>query len=356
MVKKFEQHSNYSLFIPGKSWIFVNPSHGCPQKCAYCIEKKDRWFKNRVTQLYSPKDTTEKMVNSPIILKDRTPLAFYNFSDPFLKDNKKNLFSILENLDKKGWKNKVGLITKLHPGRDYLKKLSELENLKIGLFVSYANLIPGIENTSPKNRIKLMEDSKRLGLKTINYTRPLVKIWTNEEKLSELADQIKGKVDAISLSGIRLTPEIILSLKSKGIPLPEIRTYTNKQRETPFFKKVTKLLKEKTGVPVFWHTSCAMSYVYKEPDYNSHDIRDKMKEGKCSFPCADEQREICYSRKGNSSEEEINEILKKLEKDVSYKRKGETLFLKGNNLTREDVSFVRHLLPEFVKKDEKKKN
>jgi len=353
---QFEQHSDYSLFLPGKSWIFVNPSHGCPLDCSYCVEKKDKWFEKKITAIYSPEETIERMIKSQIIVKDKSPLTFYNFSDPFLAENKENLLIILKKLDSLGWKNKIGLITKMHPGINYLESLKDLRNLKIAIFVSYANLIPGLEKVSSESRIKLMEDSKNLGIKTINYARPLVSIWTDEKRLNDLGDQLKGKVDAISLSSVRLTPEIISSLKSKNISVPEVRTYVNKNRETPFFHKVTEILREKTGVPVFWHTSCAMCYVWGEPDYNSHDIRDKMREGECLFPCSEEQRKICYARKGNSSDEEIRGVLKRLGKKVDFRRENETIFLSGDNLTKEDISIVRHLLPEFVQKDDKENN
>lgn len=348
--KKFKQHSDYELFLPGKSWVFVNPSHGCPLKCSYCIEQKDNWFQDKVTHLYSPTQTIERMVKSPLIIKDKSPLTFYNFSDPFLPQNKKRLMPILEELNGSGWNNKIGLISKINPGRKYLSKLSKLENLKIGVFVSYANLNPGLESISYESRVKLMNESRDAGLKTINYARPLVKEWTNLDRIYELGRQIKGKVDAVSLSGLRLTPEIIESLKIRGLPIPNVKSYTNKERDDNLFEKATQILREEAEVPVFWHTSCAMSYVHNEPDYNSHDIREKIKKDSCEFPCVKSQREICNSRKGNSSNKELEEIIERMGKNVSMERSGEVITLSGPTLTREDVSFARHVLPEFVKK------
>jgi DNA repair photolyase len=344
----FEHHSDYSLIVPGKSWVFVNPSHGCPLGCPYCIEKKDKWFKNRVTPVYSAPETLRKIEDSPLVLKHKSPLTFYNYSDPFLKENKKDLIHILESLDQEGWNNMVGLISKVHPGEDYLERLSRLKNLRLGLFVSYANLPSDIERVSSKDRISLMGEARSLGIKTVGYVRPLISAWTDIERVRELGAQMKGGVDAISLSSIRLTPEIVKSLEARGIEIPKIKTYTNKQRETPFFKEVTTLLKEMVGVPVFWHTSCAMSYLHGEPDYNSHDIRDKRKESRCLFPCVDVQRKVCRGRSLPSGDEDVEELLKRIGKETSFKRDGNTIILNGEELTLEDVSFVRHILPEFV--------
>lgn len=277
MTKKFQHNTNYKLIMPGKSWIFVNPTTGCPLKCAYCVEQKDSWFNGNLTEIYSPAETIEKLLDSPLVIKNKSPLTFYNFSDPFLPKNKEGLLAILGELNREGWKNKIGLISKIHPGEDYLDKLNNFENLKIGLFVSYANLIPGLEFVSYKQRVKLMEDAKSREIKVVDYVRPLVREWTDKERLTNLAYQIKGKVDAVSLSGIRLTPEIVESLKIPGIQIPEIKTYINKQRDDELSSLVIQIIRDIAQIPVFWHTSCAMSYLFEEPDYNSHDIREKRK-------------------------------------------------------------------------------
>ena len=295
MTKSFQYNTDYKLIMPGKSWIFVNPTTGCPLKCAYCVEQKDSWFGRKLTEIYSPSETMEKVLDSPLIIKDKSPLAFYNFSDPFLPENKEGLLAILNELNKGGWKNKVGLISKIHPGENYLNELNKFENLKIGLFVSYANLIPRLESVSYKQRVKLMKDAKVKGIKVVDYVRPLVKEWTNEERLINLAYQIKGKVDAVSLSGIRLTPEIVESLKIRDIKIPEIKTYTNKQRDDELSSLATQIIGDIAQIPVFWHTSCAMSYLFEEPDYNSHDIREKRKKDVCEIGRACVGKE-CRSR------------------------------------------------------------
>jgi len=350
--KEYLHHSDYELITPGKSWIFVNPSTGCPLRCAYCIEQKDSWFEGSVSQLYTPEETLDKISESPLVVKDKSPLTFYNYSDLFLPQNREGLFSILEEFDRQGWRNKVGLITKLHPGEENLKRLSSLENIKLGLFVSYANLLPGLEAVSYENRIKLMEDAHNLGIPTVDYVRPLVEEWVTDEGLEKLAYDIKGKVDAVSLSGMRMTPEIVEALKLRGVVVPEIKSYTNKQRDYSLSERATDLITGISEVPVFWHTSCAMSYLHHEADYNSHDIREKRKKDSCGFPCIEEQRKRCNDRETVSEDTEISKLLGRLGKNISFKRDGQTILLSGDQLNREDVSFVRHLVPEFVVKEE----
>lgn len=352
MRKKFEHNRDYELFVPGKSWIFVNPSRGCPLGCAYCVEQKDSWFNEQVTQTYTPSETLTELRNSLVVLKDKSPLAFYNFSDPFLPQNKRNLFAVLEELNREGWKNKIGLISKVHPGKEYLQRLGGLHNLKVGIFVSYANLMPGLEAVSYEQRVQLMKDVKEEGIPIIVYVRPLVREWITPKRLEQLAEQIKGNVNAVSLSGIRLTPEIVDTLKLRGIFVPEVKTYTNKQRDDELSGEATQIIGGVSKVPVFWHTSCAMSYLFQEPDYNCHDIREKRNKNFCEFPCVDKQREICSSRTEISSDSDIENILKRIGKAISFRREGQTILLKGDLLTLEDVSFVRHVVPEFAMKDE----
>ncbi len=95
-----------------------------------------------------------------------------------------------------------------------------------------------------------------------------------------------------------------------------------------------------------------MSYLFGEPDYNSHDIREKRKKDNCGFPCIDSQRDICNSRECNTDKEKLEKILDRLGKEVSYRREGKTFLLSGGQLNKEDISFVRHVVPEFVIKDE----
>mgnify|MGYP001428947820 CR=1 FL=1 len=350
MDNKFKYSEEYKFISPGKSWIFVNPNHGCNLGCEYCVEQKDDWFKREVTSIYSVEETIKNLEESPLIIKNKSPLSFFNYSDPFLSENTGKLIEILDYLNSNNWTNKVGLISKIHPGEKTLEKLSKFQNLKMGLFVSYANLNKGLEKASSKKRIQLMKDSHDLGIPTIDYIRPLVREWISKDKIKDLADKINGHVDAVSLSGIRLTPEIINNLEEKSLPTPVARTYLKKQRNNELNKEVIEIIEEVTGVPSFVHTSCAMSYLFNEPDYNSHDIRDKLKEDACRFPCVPSQREICYSRKCDTSNEEIKDILSKLNKKVNFERDNDVILLEGRDLKKEDISFLRHLIPEFVMK------
>ena len=350
--KKFEHHTDYDLLMAGKSWIFANPTTGCTLDCSYCVEQKDSWFKKEITPIYTADESIEQIKNSPLVLKDKTPLTFYNFSDPFLKANKGDLMKILEALDEDGWTNKVGLISKVHPSVDYLGQLSELKNLKTGLFVSYANLKRGVEKAPAQPRIDMMRDAKYLGIPTVAYARPLVSEWTSEGRLVELAHQIKGNTDAVVLSGLRLTKEIVDSLKAHNVEVPKLKTFTNKEKDKGLFNKATKIISDIAEVPVFWHTSCAMSYLHGEPDYNSHDIREQLTKDSCEFPCVESQRGVCSSRELGTSDEELENIVDRLGKGLKYRRDGNTIYLNGGDVNLEDVSFVRHVVPEFVKKDE----
>ncbi|MHA1381958.1 MAG: hypothetical protein ACTSRG_26605 [Candidatus Helarchaeota archaeon] len=345
---EFEYSIDYSLFSIGKSWVFINPSHGCNLGCAYCIEQKDRWFRKKITNEFSVDETLDEIIGSPFILRDKSPLSFFNYSDPFLKENRNSLMEILYSLDEKGWTNKVGLISKVHPGKDYLKNLSRLRNLKIGLFVSYANLPKGIEKVSKKNRVALIRDAKEEEIPVVDYLRPLISAWTSREMIYELSQQVGKFVDAFCLSGMRFTPEVVTEIKRRNLPIPKIKNYINKQKERDLFDETAKIINSVVDTPVFMHTSCAMSYLFKEPDYNSHDIREKRTKPDCEFLCIPEQRERCYSRECNTTNEEIRSFLSRLNKKIKFYREGNIIFLKEGGLLKEDVSFLRHIIPEFV--------
>lgn len=349
-MEKFKYSMDYELITLGKSWVFVNPSRGCPLGCGYCVEQKDNWFEFRVEELYNDEETLFHMYSSPLILKHRSPLTLFNYSDPLLSRNYKTLISILESLDGNGWTNKVGLISKFKPDDEKLERLASLKNLKLALYVSYSNFIDGIENKKLDNRPDLMKRAKEFGIPVIGYVRPLVREWLPIKNVLELADQTGEFVDGYVLSGMRLTDEIEETLTKNNIIVPKVPTRAGKKLDKEFASKVKYALRKKTDKPVFYHTSCAMSYLYGEPDYNSHDIREKLKFDECSFPCPIEQKDICYSRECKTSDGEIKGLIGRTGKDISFERDGNVIKLIGDNISQEDVSFLRHIIPEFVKK------
>jgi DNA repair photolyase len=345
--ERFKHSLDYELITPGKSWMFVNPSHGCPIGCGYCVEQKDDWFQGKITQVYTGEQTISAMKRSPLIIKDRSPLTFFNYSDPMLPSNYDNLIGILETLDRDGWRNKVGLITKFHPGHKKIKRLGDLKNLNIAMFVSYSNFIKGLE---PENldRVGLMRTAHELGIKTIGYVRPVVEEWIPLRNVEELSHQTGEYVNAYVLSGIRLTREIESALIQRGLPVPHVKNRTNKHNDGKFMNAVMKIIRDITGKPVFQHTSCGMSYLFREPDYNSHDIREKSAHGSCPFMCVPQQEKRCHDRKCKTTDEEIQGLIDLLGKNISFERHGSVIELKGD-CGKKDVSFIRHLVPEFVK-------
>ncbi len=250
--------SKYQLIRPVKSWVLVNPSIGCGFDCAYC-----NGHRNRVEQKKSPEETLLEIKKSGDIHKDHNPILLYGYSDPFLPQNSGSLIRILKGLDQEGWKNRISLISKIHPGDEALDALAEIENLRLGVFVTYANLIPGIESVSYQRRLDLMESLHKREMPVVSYISPLVRQWIPHRGLEKLAHDIKGKVDAVAVSGLCLTPRIISDLKKREVIIPYTPTQGKKYLDENLLKEATKIIESTTKLPVFPNASSAMSHLFK---------------------------------------------------------------------------------------------
>ncbi|MBU0536694.1 MAG: radical SAM protein, partial [Nanoarchaeota archaeon] len=228
--KEFKHSVGYDPIKFMNTWTSINPSYGCIWDCGYCVQEKDSWYVgNGVVKEYSPQMTIDMIVGHSMITKEQ-PLAMYNFSDPFLPQNQKDLVEILKGLEKKKYHNIVGLITKTLPEKSTLKAIKKLRRLRPVVIVSYANLPDGIERAPAKNRVELIKRSSDMGIPTLVYMRPLVKEWVTEKSVEQFAKQVTPYADGIIISGLMYTNEIKDKLEGRR---SEMRRRLKKPFEMP---------------------------------------------------------------------------------------------------------------------------
>ena len=94
----YEFSREFKLITQLKSWMAINPSYGCFWDCAYCIQHKDTFFNQgdykKVNNVSNIEEVIGEIMSSSRITS-KTPLTFYNYSDPFLPQNCSNLSKIL---------------------------------------------------------------------------------------------------------------------------------------------------------------------------------------------------------------------------------------------------------------------
>lgn len=362
MEKKYKYSNNFQLTTQLKSWMAINPSFGCIWDCAYCIQHKDVFFDtsrykkvNHIKingQRITSEDVVSEVLTNPRI-NSKTPLTLYNFSDPFLPQNTEGLINILEELDERELKNPIGLITRTFVGDKILNRISRLRNVKPIVLVSYA----GYEN---KN-IELAPNSKRRdliiklherGIPVLQYMRPMVREWIEEGQIERTRDKLGKYLDGVVMSGIRLTPEIILNIEGKGLVVPHVLNHTNKYFPKGLQNKIIEAYQEM--VPVYRYTSCGISATLGMPDYNAHfdflKKTGKIFSDECPLPCKEGQNKICYNQ--TTSETEPSRVKILLDKigmgNLNFKIESSGQVIFDKEISKEDRTFLRHNLLKHI--------
>lgn len=353
--EEYVYSNEWQMITQLKSWVAINPSVGCVWNCAYCIQHKDKFYdtrdykkvsilKNHNQQEYTSQLILEEIKSSPLITTI-SPLTFYNYSDPFLPKNRKQLVEILSALDTDGFTNPVGLITKTYADDDTINALSKLKNLRPVVLVSYAGYSDRrIESAGSLSRIEMMRKVHQRGVPVLQYLRPLVKEWLEPEQLEKNRDTVMNNIDGIVMSGIRLTPEIIRKISGLGLPIPKVNNYENKSFPKELQERVLEVYQE--VCPVYRYTSCGVSATLGIPDYNSHLKFIKETQCKeysiCPLPCKDQQSKICISQP-NVQESDVKILLSKIghhEAEILIRPSG--VIIINKDLSKPELSFLRH--------------
>jgi len=347
-LEKYQYSNEFHLAIQLKSWMAINPSIGCLWNCAYCIQHKDTFFNNlgpgKIKKIYSPKETiSELLKNSRITSK--TPLTFYNFSDPFLPHNTKDLKTILLELDNKKFQNIVGFITKTLPDIETLEVIAGLNYLRPLVLVSYAGYQnKQLESAPIGQRINLLEELKKRGIPTLQYLRPIAREWLETDHFKKTRDSVKGLIDGVVMSGIRITPEIAKNIQSRGLQVPKVNNYLNKFFPKEIQEEIIEAYRDIS--PVYRYTSCGVSAIFGLPDYNAHlgFFRETQNSQfyQCPLPCNNKQKGICSSCK-NPSQSEVRGLLNKIGlEETKFKIKPSGMISIDRETNKEDLTFLRH--------------
>ena len=206
---KYEYSTPFALATQLKSWMALNPNFGCIWDCAYCIQHKDEFFDSsnyrKINNMFDTEEVISEIMVNPRITS-RTPLVFYNLSDPFFPQNTTNLRRILYDLDKKKFANIVGLITRTFADDDTLDTIANLISLKPIIIVSYAGYVNRNIETGPlKMRAQLMKEAKKRKIPVLQYLRPIVREWLEQDQFERTRDIVGEHIDGVIMSRIRIT-------------------------------------------------------------------------------------------------------------------------------------------------------
>lgn len=278
-----------------KSGLSLNHIVGCPLDCSYCVRHLFGNFEQRVPKaLCSDEMAVRSLINHIYFQKDITPIQLFNrATDPMLPKVKKHTHNVLLLLDNLGLKNNVILITRWKVTEDDCKRFNELKNIKLTIFITYSGIED--EKIEPVNS-KIASDSlimlfkNSVNYKVILYWRPIIPgLNDTDEDLLKIKN-LTMHAHAVVFSGLFYRDEISDYYKRNN--LPELYQKTMRRKILPEYseKKILNFFRSHNSdsTPIFRKTSCGISFVHRQADYNGHfgineicDICPKMQVLRC---------------------------------------------------------------------------
>ncbi|WP_244884215.1 radical SAM protein [Carbonactinospora thermoautotrophica] len=295
-----------------KSGLSLNHVMGCPLDCAYCIRHVyGAWDMRQPRALMTDAEAVELLVNHRYFQPDVTPLQIFNrATDPFLPKVKDHLFAVLEDLDERGLRNHVLVITRYRVDAEDCVRLNALGNLRVTLLFTYSGIDDQRIEPFPK---EVAEKSLRLAAqlagryRAVLYWRPLVPGLNDSPEHLIRAVELSRVAHATVFTGLFYRDEIAAYYRANGLPEPYGETARRKIVPETLEKRVLEAFRTGNGGPLFRKTSCAVSFVHGEPDYNGHyGIREL-----CDI-CPTQQLDRCAVAHRVPSAEELREIAARL--------------------------------------------
>lgn len=257
-----------------KSGLSLNHVIGCPLDCAYCVRHLfDNFTMRSPERLLTDQDAVSYLVGHPFFTRDQTPLQLFNrATDPVLAEVKTHTFAILEDLDSRGLRNHVLIITRYHVTEEDCRRLNTLSALRVTLLVTYsgiddARIEPILSEIAVRSLRTAFEHAK--AYRTVFYWRPLVPGLNDSEEHIGRAKMIARHAHATVFSGLFYRDEIREFYRANGLPEPHADVARRKILPETTEARVLEAFKE-AGSPLFRKTSCGVCFAHGVSDYNGH--------------------------------------------------------------------------------------
>lgn len=257
-----------------KSGLSLNHIQGCPLDCAYCIRHTyGLWDYRAPRALMSDAAAVEQLVTHRHFQADVTPLQLFNrATDPFLPNVRPHTLAVLNDLDVRGLRNHVLVITRHQMKPEDIGSLSELVNIKLTLLFTYSGIddkrIEPYSSQVAAESLKLMSAQAPRPYRTILYWRPLVPGLNDSDEHLDRAYELSQHADATVFTGLFYRDQIADYYRANGLREPYDRTARRKIMPEALEKRVIMAFADSASL--FRKTSCAVSYAHGLPDYNGH--------------------------------------------------------------------------------------
>jgi DNA repair photolyase len=257
-----------------KSGLSLNHIQGCPLDCAYCIRHTyGLWDQRQPRALMSDAEAVERLVGHRYFQAHVTPVQVFNrATDPFLPAVRPHTLAVLADLDSRGLRNHVLVITRHQMKPGDIGRLNQLVNLKVTLLLTYSGIddkrIEPYPSQVAADSLELMSAPVRRRYRTILYWRPLVPGLNDTAEHFARARALSHLADATVFTGLFYRDQIADYYRAGGLPEPYDSTARRKIVPETLEQRV--LAAFAGSASLFRKTSCAVSYAHGLPDYNGH--------------------------------------------------------------------------------------
>src|SRR5579872_1252955 len=257
-----------------KSGLSLNHIQGCPLDCAYCIRHTyGLWDQRQPRALMPDAEAVERLVSHRYFQVHVTPVQLLNrATDPFLPAVRPHTLAVLADLDGRGLRNHVLVITRHQMKPSDADRLNQLVNLKVTLLFTYSGIndkrIEPYPSQVAADSLKLMGASGRRRYRTILYWRPLVPGLNDSDEHLARAYALSRLADATVFTGLFYRDQIARYFRANGLPEPY--SATARRKIVPETLEQRVLAAFAGSASLFRKTSCAVSYAHGLPDYNGH--------------------------------------------------------------------------------------
>jgi DNA repair photolyase len=258
-----------------KSGLSLNHVIGCPLDCAYCVRHLFDNFGMKQPRLLMPDaDAVNYLVQHRFFVPDVTPIQVFNkATDPFLPSVKQHTFAVLQDLDRRGLRNHVLVITRFHVTEEDCACLNEIRNIRLTLLVTYSGIddaqIEPVESKIAAASLKRAYSAAK-NYRTILYWRPIVPGLNDSEEHFQTAADLSHHAHATVFTGLFYRNEIRDFFKHAGVP--DVYTQVARRKILPreLDLRIVDAFGRLRGRPLFRKTSCAVAYAHSTHDYNGH--------------------------------------------------------------------------------------
>lgn len=259
-----------------KSGLSLNHIQGCPLDCAYCIRHTyGLWEQRQPRAITGDAEAVELLVSHRYFIPHVTPIQLLNrATDPFLPGVRDHTFAVLAELDRRGLRNHVLVITRCHVRDEDCHRLDGFGHLKLTLLFTYSGIDDERIEPFPSHvAASSLETASRHSprrYRTVLYWRPLVPGLNDAPGQLARAVELSRISDATVFTGLFFREEIAAYYRASGLPVPYTQTARRKFMPETLEERVLTAFRQLGGGPLFRKTSCAVSFVHGLPDYNGH--------------------------------------------------------------------------------------